>query len=102
VNNLVTDAAIDAASERVNRSPLNEDPLVPALNAAAPFIAAEALRQAAYELDAFLMDGKPLAYITGVENTVAYLASRADDYDRAAATGIFTEMVQLGQEIGDE
>ena len=44
---LVTDAAIDAASERVNRSPLNEDPLIPALNAAAPHIAAEALRQAA-------------------------------------------------------
>ncbi len=49
VAELVTDAAIDAASERVNRGPLNEDPLIPALNAAAPHIAAEALRQAASE-----------------------------------------------------
>lgn len=46
MTDLVTDAAIDAASEAVfaNRG-LSDDPLIPVLNAAAPHIAAEALRQ---------------------------------------------------------
>lgn len=103
MTDLVTDAAIDAASEAVfaNRG-LSDDPLIPVLNAAAPHIAAEALRQAAYELDGFPMDGKPLAYITGIENTITYLSSRADDCDRAAATGIFTDIVRLGQELERE
>lgn len=65
-------------------------------------IAAEALRQATYELDALPMDGKPLAYITGMDHAITYLASRADDFDRAAATGIFTEVAQLGQELERE
>ena len=48
MTDLVTDAAIDAASEAVfaNRG-LSNDPLIPVLTAAAPHIAAEALRQAA-------------------------------------------------------
>lgn len=52
VAELVTDAAIDAASEAVfaNRG-LSNDPLIPVLNAAAPHIAAEALRQARNEID---------------------------------------------------
>ena len=49
MTDLVTDAAIDAAIEKVNRTPLNEDPLVPALNAAAKFIVAAALRRASNE-----------------------------------------------------
>lgn len=46
MNNLVTDAAIDAAEIARRLSPDREDALPHVLNAAAPLIAAEALRQA--------------------------------------------------------
>jgi len=75
MSDLVTQAAIDAASERVNRSPLNEDPLVPALNAAAPFIAAEALRQAASE------QRKQYAAHLIDDLTAMWLEARADELE---------------------
>lgn len=98
---LVTDAAIDAASEAVfaNRG-LADDPLIPVLNAAAPFIAAQALRQAASELLAFKSGHvRDHGYDRAIETAITYLGSRADELERDAA---FTGMVQLGQEIGDE
>lgn len=103
MSDLVTQAAIDAASERVNRSPLNEDPLVPALNAAAPHIAAEALRQAARKLRADreakqsgYVSREERDYLDGIEDAQETLELRADEIEAAAA---FTEMVQLGQQI---
>lgn len=91
MTDLVTDAAIDAASEAVfaNRG-LSNDPLIPVLNAAAPHIAAEALRQAASE------QRKQYAAHLIDKITANWLELRADELERYAA---FTDMVQLGQEL---
>lgn len=87
---LVTDAAIDAASEAVfaNRG-LADDPLIPVLNAAAPFIAAQALRKACIYICPDDTGAECRAELNRVANKLE---------DDAAFTG----MVQLGQEMGDE
>lgn len=59
------------------------------LTAAAPYIAAKALRQAAAYADLKLGDWEVMRIRT-------YLLDRANDL---IATSAFTEMVQLGQEI---
>ncbi len=104
MNDLVTDAAIDALCGSVNDGDRYE--LEAGLNAAAKFIAAEALRQAAkvviddaYEEKSGSPSREDWATADGAEITGEWLERMADELEADAA---FTDMVQLGQEIGDE
>ena len=96
---LVTDAAEIAAAH------VMDDPhqIEIALRAAAPLIAAEALRQAARKLRADreakqsgYVSREERDYLDGIEDAQETLELRADELERDAA---FTEMVQLGQQI---
>ena len=76
---LVTDAAEIAAAH------VMDDPhqIEIALRAAAPLIAAEALRQAASELLAFKSGHvRDHGYDRAIETAITYLGSRADELER--------------------
>lgn len=104
MTDLVTDAAIDALCGSVNDGDRYE--LEAGLNAAAKFIAAEALRQAARKLFADraargtgYVSREVSDYLDGIEVSAETLIALADGLEADAA---FTDMVQLGQEIGEE
>lgn len=103
MTDLVTDAAIDAAISAASGQQhyyqnLGVEPEFTMLagvsvRAAAPLIAAEALRQVASE------QRKQYAANLIDQITAMWLEARADELERDAA---FTDMVQLGQELEGE
>ena len=85
MTDLVTDAAIEACQRgqgcEESDGCICAEWIADGLKAAAPLIAAEALRQAASELLAF-KSGQNLGYDRGSETALTYLGSRADELER--------------------
>ena len=81
MTDLVTDAAIDAATYAIGLAPEGSEKLPFILTVAAPLIAAAALRQAAETLDAFPKGDKHDEYIRGIAVAIVYLSSRADELE---------------------
>ena len=96
MSDLVPQAAIDAATYALGLAPQGSEKLPYVLNAAAPHIAAYALRVARDEID---KRNPPAGEGDWVATAMAALDDLANEIEANAA---FTDMVQLGQEIGGE
>ncbi len=89
MTDLVTDAAIDAVMRWLpNFITYTDEGLERAryttrrnLEAAAPFIAAEALRQAADQLGKFEKESSRDGYVVAVSTAVSYLSGKADELE---------------------